>query len=31
MVEYDVPIDKRSRAMTDAKGAECSWDPDEIL
>ena len=31
MVEYDVPIDKRSRAKTDAKGAECSWDPDEIL
>ncbi len=31
MTEYDVPIENKSRAFPDAKGAECSWDPDEIL
>lgn len=31
MTEYDIPIDTRVRGVTGAKGAECGFDPDEIL
>ena len=31
MTEYDVPINHVSRGMPECKGAECTWDPDEIL
>ena len=31
LTEYDVPVDTRVRGVTGAKGAECGFDPDEIL
>ena len=30
MTEYDIPVDTRVRGVT-AKGAECQFDPDEVL
>ena len=31
LTEYDIPVDTRVRGVTGAKGAECGFDPDEVL
>lgn len=31
MTEYDIPVDTRIRGVTGAKGAECGFDPDQVL
>jgi len=31
MTEYDIPVDTRVRGVVGARGAECKFDPDEVL